>query len=87
MDEGWFRCEFFARAADGRTVRAVVADQGDPANRVTVKCLCESALTLACDAGGLARRADVLTPSSGLGGPLRDRLVAGMRFADGDGAR
>jgi short subunit dehydrogenase-like uncharacterized protein len=43
MDNGWFRCEFFGRA-NTRTAQAVVSDQGDPGNRVTVKCLCESAL-------------------------------------------
>jgi len=46
MEQGWFRCHLFARAADGRTSRALVSGQGDPANRVTVKCVCESALTL-----------------------------------------
>lgn len=49
MERGWFRCELFARAADGRTSRGLVSGQGDPANRVTVKCVCESAFTLACD--------------------------------------
>ena len=77
MNEGWFRCEFFARAADGRTASAAVSGQGDPANRVTVKCVCESALTLACDAERIPGRAGVLTPSTGLGQPLWDRLTAG----------
>ncbi len=68
MNTGWFRCEFVAN----QTVRAVVADQGDPANRVTVKCLCESALSLALDQ--LPNRAGVLTPSTGIGDALVTRL-------------
>lgn len=81
MDRGWFRCELFARAADGRTSRACVSGQGDPANRVTVKCICESALTVACDNRKLPDRAGILTPSTGLGQPLLDRLNAnGIRF-------
>jgi short subunit dehydrogenase-like uncharacterized protein len=82
MNAGWFRCEFFARAADGRIARAVVSGQGDPANRVTVKCVCESALTLACDAERIPGRAGILTPSTGLGRPLWDRLTArGITFS------
>lgn len=72
MDEGWFRCEFIGRTSDGRTARAVVADRGDPGNRVTVKCLCESALALALDE--LPNRAGFLTPSTGLGQALVTRL-------------
>jgi short subunit dehydrogenase-like uncharacterized protein len=82
MDEGWFRCEFFARASDGRNLHALVSGAGDPANRITVKCVCESALTLACDADRLPARAGILTPSAGLGPALRERLIArGIDFA------
>jgi short subunit dehydrogenase-like uncharacterized protein len=85
MDAGSFHCEFVARAADGRTARASISAPGDPANRVTVMCLCESALALACDSGRLPACAGVLTPSTGLGPALRVRLAAGgMRFLDGD---
>jgi len=82
MNEGWFRCELFARAADGRTARGMVSGKGDPANRVTVKCVCESALTLACDSERIPARAGILTPSTGLGQPLWDRLAAaGITFS------
>lgn len=74
MNTGWFRCELFGKAKNGRTAQAVVADQGDPGNRVTVKCLCESALALALDQ--LPDRAGVLTPSTGLGTALITRLRA-----------
>src|SRR5437879_3922770 len=81
MEHGWFRCEFFARSADGRTARAMVSGQGDPANRITVKCVCESAPALACDFDRLPDRAGVLTPASGLGQPLQNRLQArGIEF-------
>lgn len=72
MDEGWFRCELVGRASDGRKARALIADHGDPGNRVTVKCLCESALALALDE--LPARAGFLTPSTGLGDALVKRL-------------
>jgi short subunit dehydrogenase-like uncharacterized protein len=72
MDDGWFRCELVGQASDGRTARALIADKGDPGNRVTVKCLCESALALALDE--LPVRAGLLTPSTGLGDSLVQRL-------------
>jgi short subunit dehydrogenase-like uncharacterized protein len=74
MDSGWFRCHFFGKTGDGRTAQGLISDQGDPGNRVTVKCLCESALTLALDP--LPDRAGVLTPSTGLGTSLITRLRA-----------
>jgi len=74
MDTGWFRCEFVGKASNGRTAQAVVADQGDPGNRVTVKCLCESALALASDQ--LPDRGGVLTPSTAFGEALITRLKA-----------
>jgi short subunit dehydrogenase-like uncharacterized protein len=77
MNEGWFRCWLLAVAADGRKVRALVHDQGDPGNRVTVKCLCESALSLvenAHELPGGARRGGVLTPATAFGEVLAMRL-------------
>lgn len=74
MDNGWFRCELFGRASNGRTAQGTVSDHGDPGNRVTVKCLCESALALALDQ--LPARAGVLTPSTGIGEALVTRLRA-----------
>jgi short subunit dehydrogenase-like uncharacterized protein len=72
MDHGWFRCKLFGRTRDGRTATGIIRGQGDPGNRVTVKCLCESALALALDT--LPGRAGVLTPSTGIGQPLVARL-------------
>lgn len=74
MDDGWFRCDIFGKTSDNRFAHYVVRDTGDPGNRVTVKCLCESALALALDP--LPNRAGVLTPSIGIGDALVNRLRA-----------
>jgi short subunit dehydrogenase-like uncharacterized protein len=82
MDGGWFRCELLGVADDGRRLRGMIRDQGDPGNRATVKFLCESALGLALDEGGLPggrARGGILTPATGLGDVLARRLRdAGM---------
>lgn len=82
MDEGWFRCELLGWASDGRKVRGMLRDQGDPGNRATVKFLCESALSLALNTDELPggpQRGGVLTPATGLGDVLAKRLRnAGM---------
>ena len=82
MNEGWFSCELMGTAINGRKVRGLVRDQGDPGNRATVKFLCESALSLALQPdelpGGQAR-GGILTPATGLGEVLAERLrLAGM---------
>jgi short subunit dehydrogenase-like uncharacterized protein len=82
MNEGWFSCELVGTAIDGRKVRGLMRDQGDPGNRATVKFLCESALSLALETdhlpGGQAR-GGILTPATGLGEVLAKRLrQAGM---------
>ena len=82
MEQGWFACELVGRAIDGRKVRGLIRDQGDPGNRATVKFVCESALALALQAdeltGGQAR-GGILTPATGLGDVLAERLRrAGM---------
>jgi short subunit dehydrogenase-like uncharacterized protein len=85
MNEGFFECEFIASDNGGRRVRGIFKGQGDAGNRVTVKCLCESAFLLADlrvnqevrpFAGG-----GVLTPVTGLGEGLVSRLAkAGITF-------
>lgn len=82
MNQGWFSCELLGTALDGRKVRGMMRDQGDPGNRATVKFVCESALSLALQTddlpGGLAR-GGILTPATGLGDVLAERLrQAGM---------
>jgi short subunit dehydrogenase-like uncharacterized protein len=83
MDEGWFRCELLGWGSEGQQVRGLIADVGDPGNRATVKFVCESALCLAVDFDRLpggAARGGILTPATGLGDVLVERLrKAGMR--------
>ena len=87
MNEGWFRCELLGKAADGRQLRGLIKDQGDPGNRATVKFLCEAALCLAMNTTELpggASRGGVLTPATGLGEVLAERLrQAGMTIEIG----
>ena len=82
MNEGWFSCELVGTAIDGRKVQGLIRDQGDPGNRATVKFLCESALGLALQTDELPGgqlRGGILTPATGLGDVLAERLRrAGM---------
>jgi short subunit dehydrogenase-like uncharacterized protein len=85
MDGGFFQCEFVAVAKNGKRMRGIFRGQGDAGNRITVKCLCESAFVLA---QAQMRSSDVkpltggvLTPVTGLGEALVGRLVkAGITF-------
>ncbi len=77
MATGWFTCALVGFTEDGRKVTARIADKGDPSNRVTAKCVCESALGLARNAGALpggAQRGGVLTPATALGNLMVRRL-------------
>ena len=79
MDGGSFRCELIGKTASGKVVRGRVAGSGDPGNRATTKFVCESALALALQAEALPggeRGGGVLTPASGLGMVLGQRLIA-----------
>ena len=82
MDGGSFRCQWVGHSASGKTVRGMIADQGDPGNRATTKMLCESALALALqldELPGGRQYGGLLTPASALGDVLVERLrVAGM---------
>lgn len=78
MDGGSFRCELIGRSASGKVMRGRVAGDGDPGNRATTKFVCEAALALALQLPSLpgGRGGGVLTPASGLGGVLAERLIA-----------
>jgi short subunit dehydrogenase-like uncharacterized protein len=82
MTDGWFRCELIGQSEDGRRVRGLISDKGDPGNRATVKFLCESALSLVLNVEELPggqQRGGVLTPATALGSILAQRLrKAGM---------
>ena len=86
MNEGFFECEFIGGAKSGERVRGIFKGQGDPGNRITVKCLCESAFVLALSSaaqiGKKQSSGGVLTPVTGLGDELTARLSgAGITFA------
>lgn len=77
MDNGWCECVLVGTSRDGAQVRGVVKHKGDPGNRATVRFVCESAFALALDGAKLPggkKRGGVLTPATGLGEALADRL-------------
>ncbi|MGO9933823.1 MAG: saccharopine dehydrogenase family protein [Steroidobacteraceae bacterium] len=85
MNEGFFQCDFVGTAKSGARVRGTLKGQGDPGNRITVKCLCESAFVLALSEsarlGAAPGCGGVLTPVTGLGDALTARLAqAGINF-------
>lgn len=84
MNEGWFRCELLGFGSGGQKVQGLIDDVGDPGNRATVKFLCESALSLALNEDELpggSERGGILTPATGLGDVLAQRLRrAGMQL-------
>ena len=90
MDSGFFRLRLTGKTESGQKVLAIVEDVGDPGNRVTVKTLCESALSLALEKEKLPggnSRGGILTPATGLGMVLVNRLSRmGMTFRFEDGA-
>jgi short subunit dehydrogenase-like uncharacterized protein len=73
---GWFRMEVRATTATGRRYRAVAAGPGDPGYAATAVMVGESALALALDGDRLPDRAGSLTPATGIGDVLVDRLRA-----------
>jgi short subunit dehydrogenase-like uncharacterized protein len=80
MNAGWFKTDLLAASEEGHTVRGRISHQGDPGNRATVRFVCESALALALDADSLpggSKRGGVLTPATGLGDALAERLRRG----------
>jgi short subunit dehydrogenase-like uncharacterized protein len=84
MNKGFFKCEFIGVAKSGARARGIIGGQGDAGNRITVKCLCESAFLLALSAnaaGASSAGGGVLTPVTGLGAGLMNRLAgAGISF-------
>ncbi|PZR54191.1 enoyl-ACP reductase [Xylanimonas oleitrophica] len=73
---GWFRMELRAVTAAGERYEAVAAGPGDPGYAATSVMLGESALALAFDGGRLPDRAGSLTPATGIGDALVERLRA-----------
>ena len=73
-DNGYFRIEIGTRTSSGARFTAKVAAKGDPGYAATSVMLGESVLALAHDGDKLPPRAGVLTPATGIGMPLVQRL-------------
>ena len=84
MENGFFDSFFTAELDNGEKKLFRVHGKGDPGYKVTSKFVCESALTLDKDREKLPggnEYGGVLTPASGLGQPLIDRLsLNGVHF-------
>jgi short subunit dehydrogenase-like uncharacterized protein len=78
---GSFETETRTRTSTGAVYRCVIAAEGDPGYQATAVMIGESALALVLDRDRLPDRAGVLTPASGIGAVLADRLrAAGFRI-------
>jgi short subunit dehydrogenase-like uncharacterized protein len=81
---GHFRMDLHTTAVDGQRWMSTVAAQGDPGYAATSVMLAESVLLAALGDPGLPDIAGVLTPATGLGRPLVERLrAAGMTLEVG----
>jgi short subunit dehydrogenase-like uncharacterized protein len=81
---GRFRMEIHGWGTDGQHFVATVAAQGDPGYAATSLMLAESVLLAASGDPALPDTAGVLTPATGFGMPLIERLrAAGMTFEAG----
>jgi short subunit dehydrogenase-like uncharacterized protein len=78
-ENGYFRIEVHTRTSAGAHFVCKVEAKGDPGYAATSVMLGESALALALDNERLPPRAGVLTPATGIGVPLVERLRA-QRF-------
>jgi len=75
-DNGHFRVEVTASTTSGARYRTTVAAKGDPGYAATAVMLGEAALALALDGPALPAAAGVLTPATGIGTHLAERLRA-----------
>jgi short subunit dehydrogenase-like uncharacterized protein len=75
-EKGWFRSVTDASTDSGRRFRATVSGKGDPGYAATAVMLGEAGLALALDGDRLPDRAGCLTPATGIGDVLVERLRA-----------
>ena len=75
MAKGRFVMDILARTSTGAVFRTRVAAEKDPGYTGTAVMIGQAALALALDEDRLPERAGVLTPATGIGGVLIDRLV------------
>ena len=85
-DSGFFKCTFVVKGKNGEEKIYGLRGSGDPGYKVTSKLVCESAISLLGDGSllpGGALWGGLLTPSSGLGNVLVERLKkAGIVFEE-----
>jgi short subunit dehydrogenase-like uncharacterized protein len=74
--KGRFEVRIHGRTTAGDRFVSTVAAQGDPGYAATAVMMGESVLALALDGDALPKAAGVLTPATGIGRPLVDRLRA-----------
>jgi short subunit dehydrogenase-like uncharacterized protein len=74
--KGRFEVKIHGRTAAGDRFVSTVAAQGDPGYAATAVMMGEAVLALALDGDALPKAAGVLTPATGIGHPLVDRLRA-----------
>jgi short subunit dehydrogenase-like uncharacterized protein len=83
-EAGLFRMEIHTTTSTGSHYVARVSAKGDPGYKATAVMMGEAALCLALDRERLPQRGGVLTPASGIGTALADRLrAAGMTLEAG----
>jgi short subunit dehydrogenase-like uncharacterized protein len=81
---GHFTMQIHGRGLDGEHYMATVAADGDPGYAATSLMLAEAVLFLASGSPDLPERFGLLTPATGLGLPMIERLrAAGMTFEAG----
>jgi short subunit dehydrogenase-like uncharacterized protein len=81
---GHFTMQIHGQGLDGQRYLATVAADGDPGYAATSLMLAEAVLFLASGSPDLPDRTGVLTPATGLGMPMIERLrAAGMTFEVG----
>jgi short subunit dehydrogenase-like uncharacterized protein len=80
-DSGFFRIDTHARTSSGKRLVCRISAKGDPGYKATAVMLGEAALALALDEDRLPQAAGVLTPATGIGTVLAERLrAAGHRY-------
>lgn len=75
VEGGFFQSDLYGLGENGGEVHVKIAGKGDPGNHATIRFLCESALALA-EGRDIPERYGVLTPATGIGGVLAERLRA-----------
>jgi short subunit dehydrogenase-like uncharacterized protein len=80
-ERGFFTIEVHAKTSGGKGIVCSIHADGDPGYKATAVMLGEATLALALDSDRLPERAGVLTPATGIGTRLAERLRgAGHRY-------